>query len=57
VLVFVGAKMTLVEWVKVPPLVSLLVVLGILGVAVAASLHVARKEEQALANKGAAAKA
>jgi TerC family integral membrane protein len=55
VLVFVGAKMTLVEWVKVPSLVSLLVVVAILGVAVVASLHAARREEQAHANKGGAA--
>jgi tellurite resistance protein TerC len=52
VLIFVGAKMSLVEWIKVPPLVSLVVVLSILGIAVWASLHVARKEEQALAAKG-----
>jgi tellurite resistance protein TerC len=49
VLVFVGAKMSIAEWVKVPPLLSLLVVLAILGIAVAASLHVARKEERAAA--------
>jgi tellurite resistance protein TerC len=53
VLIFVGAKMSLVEWIKVPPLVSLVVVLAILAVAVWASLHVARKEEKALASKGA----
>jgi tellurite resistance protein TerC len=57
VLVFVGAKMTLVEWVKVPSLVSLLVVLIILGVAVAASLYVSRREERELASKGATVKA
>ncbi len=38
VLVFVGAKMTLVEVVKVPPALSLLVVLAILGASVGASL-------------------
>jgi tellurite resistance protein TerC len=53
VLIFVGAKMSLVEWIKVPPLASLVVVLAILAVAVWASLHVARKEEKALASKGA----
>jgi tellurite resistance protein TerC len=47
VLVFVGAKMSLAEWIKVPSLLSLLVVLVILGIAVAASLHVSRKEERA----------
>ncbi|MBI5068942.1 MAG: TerC family protein [Deltaproteobacteria bacterium] len=44
VLVFVGAKMTLIDVYKVPPLASLLVVLGILGTAVGASLWVSRKE-------------
>jgi TerC family integral membrane protein len=47
VLVFVGAKMTLAQWVPVPPLVSLLVVIGILGVAVLASLRAARREQLA----------
>jgi len=41
VLVFVGAKMTLVDVVRVPPVLSLLVVLAILGAAVVASLRVA----------------
>jgi len=44
VLVFVGAKMTLVDLYKVPPAVSLLVVLAILGAAVGASLWVSRRE-------------
>jgi tellurite resistance protein TerC len=47
VLVFVGAKMTLAEWVPVPPLVSLLVVICILAVAVAASLRASRREQLA----------
>jgi TerC family integral membrane protein len=38
ILVFVGAKMTLSEWVTIPSLVSLGVVAGILAVTVAASL-------------------
>ncbi|MCE9637671.1 MAG: TerC family protein [Planctomycetes bacterium] len=38
VLVFVGVKMSAVDFVKVPPLASLAVIAGILGVAVAASL-------------------
>jgi TerC family integral membrane protein len=41
VLVFVGAKMTLVDVIEVPPALSLVVVLAILGAAVAASLRVA----------------
>jgi len=44
VLVFVGVKMTLVDLYKMPPLVSLLVVLAILGTAVGASLWVSRRE-------------
>jgi tellurite resistance protein TerC len=38
VLVYVGVKMMVVHWVKVPPGVSLAVILGILGTAVVASL-------------------
>jgi tellurite resistance protein TerC len=44
VLVFVGVKMIVMDWIKVPPLLSLLVILGILGIAVGASLHAARGE-------------
>jgi tellurite resistance protein TerC len=44
VLVFVGAKMSLVDLYKVPPLVSLLVIATLLSVAIAASLWVSRKE-------------
>jgi len=47
VLVFVGAKMALIDLYKMPPVVSLLVVLGILGVAVGASLWVSRRERVA----------
>ncbi len=42
VLVFVGVKMMVMDWIKVPPLVSLLVILAILGVAVGASLRAAQ---------------
>jgi tellurite resistance protein TerC len=38
ILVFVGAKMTLSEWMPIPSLISLCVIAGILGVTVAASL-------------------
>jgi tellurite resistance protein TerC len=38
ILVFVGAKMTLSEWMPIPSLISLGVIAGILGVTVAASL-------------------
>jgi tellurite resistance protein TerC len=44
VLVFVGAKMSLVDVIKVPPLASLLVIAAILGAAIAASLLSARRE-------------
>ena len=44
VLVFVGAKMALVDLYKMPPLASLLVIATILSAAVAASLWVSRKE-------------
>lgn len=52
VLVFVGAKMLLVDVYKIPSLVSLGVIVGILGVAVAASL--ARRERHADAGTPAA---
>jgi tellurite resistance protein TerC len=38
VLVFVGIKMSIVEFYKIPPLVSLAVILGILTTSVLASL-------------------
>ena len=44
VLVFVGAKMLLVDVYKIPSLVSLGVIVAILGVAIAASLLVRRRE-------------
>ncbi len=42
VLVFVGSKMLLVDAVKIPPLLSLAVISTILGIAIIASLRVAR---------------
>ena len=48
ILLFIGTKMLIVEWVKIPVLVSLAVVGTILAIAVVASLlHTARKEAQA----------
>jgi len=47
ILVFVGAKMALVEWVKVPAAISLGVIAAILGIAVAASLLKARQTAKA----------
>jgi tellurite resistance protein TerC len=51
VLVFVGGKMTLMDIFKLPPLVSLLVVIGILAVSVVASLAAAKREEASLAQR------
>ncbi|MEO7793636.1 MAG: TerC family protein [Thermoanaerobaculia bacterium] len=45
ILVFVGAKMALVEWVKIPSGISLGVIAAILGIAIAASLLKARRTE------------
>jgi len=44
VLVFVGTKMTIAELYKVPPAVSLLVIAGLLGAAIAASLRASARE-------------
>jgi len=52
VLVFVGAKMTLVDIYKVPPLASLLVIATFLSVAIGASLWVSRKESRRLESSG-----
>ena len=52
VLVFVGAKMTLIDFVKIPALVSLAIVLALLGGAVLASWWVARKRSPALPSAG-----
>jgi tellurite resistance protein TerC len=43
VLVFVGLKMALIDVVKVPSLISLLVIATMLGAAIGASLWVSRK--------------
>ena len=51
VLVFVGAKMTLVDFVKIPPAVSLVVILVLLGASIIASLLKARSLEKAGATK------
>jgi tellurite resistance protein TerC len=52
VLVFVGAKMTLIDFVKIPAPVSLAIVLALLGGAVLASWWVARKRSPALPSAG-----
>ena len=44
VLTFVGVKMLMAEWVKIPILISLAVIAGVLAVAIAASLWAARRE-------------
>lgn len=44
VLVFVGVKMSIVEVVKIPPLVSLVVVMGLLAASIVASLLASRRE-------------
>jgi tellurite resistance protein TerC len=51
VLVFVGAKMALVDWVKVPAVASLGVIALILGASVAVSMWVSRGEEAASAKR------
>ena len=57
VLVFVGAKMALVDFVKLPPVASLGVIATILGASVVASLVASRREERAAAQRSAAASA
>jgi tellurite resistance protein TerC len=52
VLVFVGAKMTLIDFVKIPALASLAVVLCLLGGAMLASWWVARRRAAALPSAG-----
>jgi tellurite resistance protein TerC len=44
VLIFVGVKMTTVDFYKIPPLVSLAVIVSILAIAIGASLYVSRRE-------------
>jgi tellurite resistance protein TerC len=46
VLIFVGTKMVIMDLYKIPALVSLAVIVGILGVALAASLIVQRRESE-----------
>ncbi len=43
VLIFVGAKMLVEKWIHLPPMVSLVIVAGLLGTAMVASLIAARK--------------
>jgi tellurite resistance protein TerC len=52
VLVFVGAKMTLIDFVKLPALVSLSIVLGLLAGSMLASWWVARRRRAALPSAG-----
>jgi tellurite resistance protein TerC len=53
VLVFVGGKMTLMDFFKLPPLVSLLVVIGILAISIVASLSAAKREALVASRRGA----
>ena len=46
ILVFVGAKMLLIDVMKVPPLLSLAIIVGILAIAVAASIYKARRHRR-----------
>lgn len=48
VLVFVGSKMALVDWYKVPPAASLAIIAALLGCSIAASLWVSRREASRL---------
>lgn len=48
VLVFVGSKMALVDWYKVPPAASLTIIAALLGCSIAASLYVSRREASRL---------
>jgi tellurite resistance protein TerC len=52
VLVFVGAKMMLIDFVKIPALISLAVVLALLAGAMLASWWVARRRRPALPSAG-----
>ncbi len=45
VLIFVGVKMLAERWVHIPPLISLGVIVGLLGLAMLASLFAARREK------------
>lgn len=48
VLAFAGAKMLAVSWVKIPPVVSVLVIALIIGIAAVASVVVSRRERRAV---------
>ncbi len=52
VLVFVGVKMIIMEWYKIPALVSLGVILGILTTSIVTSLRAAKIEEEARKEAG-----
>ena len=52
VLVFVGVKMSIADFVKIPPLISLVVILTMLGVAVVCSLRHAAKQRAVIAGAG-----
>jgi tellurite resistance protein TerC len=52
VLVFVGAKLMLIDFVKIPALISLAVVLALLASAMLASWWVARRRRPALPSAG-----
>ena len=47
IMVFVGAKMVLIDQVKVPPVASLAVIVGILGTAIGTSILMQRREDAA----------
>ena len=49
VLIFVGLKMALVDFIKIPALVSLLIIAVILGSAIGVSLWVSRKKHPSVA--------
>lgn len=49
VLIFVGSKMALVDFIKIPALVSLLIIAAILGSAIGASLWVSRRKHPRVA--------
>jgi tellurite resistance protein TerC len=47
ILLFIGTKLVLAEWIHLPPFASLAVVLGVLGIALVASLRADRRERAA----------
>ena len=52
VLIFVGVKMIIMEWYKIPALVSLGIILGILTTSIVTSLRAAKIEEEAKKEAG-----